>query len=241
MQQSEADNQEDTPLQTKCFPRINICCTGDLQKIQLFQDTLSEKMSADTLKRSDVESALAAFGKRKHRNAQCYETHWAEMQPVTEAKWEALLDHKQNPCPRTCDALRAARNMAQQRARRCANDYWLNLCNKIQSAANTGNAGGMYDGIKTATGPTATKTAPLMSKAGEVITDLGKQLELWVEHYLELHASKNVVSVTALNALPNLTVMEELNVLPTEEELAESAKPLIAYLVGRPLGKTASP
>ncbi|CAE1324416.1 unnamed protein product [Acanthosepion pharaonis] len=45
----------------------------------------------------------------------------------------------------------------------------------------------MYAGIKTATGLTPIKTAPLKSKAGEVITDRGKQLEPWVEHYLELH------------------------------------------------------
>jgi hypothetical protein len=38
----------------------------------------------------------------------------------------------------------------------------------------------MYDSIKTATGPNATKTAPLMSKTGEVVTDQGKQLEGWV-------------------------------------------------------------
>jgi hypothetical protein len=75
----------------------------------------------------------------------------------------------------------------------------------------------MYDGIKTVTGPPATKTAPLMSKTGEVITDQGKQLERWVEHYLELYATKNVVSVATLNALPNLTVMEELHVLLLEK------------------------
>jgi hypothetical protein len=41
-----------------------------------------------------------------------------------------------------------------------------------------------------------------MSKAGEVITYQDKQLERWVELYLELYAIKNVVSVAALNALP---------------------------------------
>ena len=61
-----------------------------------------------------------------------------------------------------------------------------------------------------------------MSKTGEVIKNQGKQLERWVEHYLELYTTKNVVSVAALNALPSLTVMEELDVLPTEEELSKA-------------------
>ena len=64
-----------------------------------------------------------------------------------------MLAHKQNPCSSTRDALRAARNKVQKTTCRCANDYWLNL----------------YSRIKTATGPT--KTAPLKSKTGEVITD----------------------------------------------------------------------
>jgi hypothetical protein len=81
---------------TKCLPRINICCTGEPQKIQLFKDTFSEKMSADNPNRSDVDnswgllrdtiymytSALSAFGKREHHNTDWYyEAHWAEMQP----------------------------------------------------------------------------------------------------------------------------------------------------------------
>jgi hypothetical protein len=96
----------------------------------------------------------------------------------------------------------------------------------------------MYDGIKTATGSTATKTAPLMSKTGVVITDKGKQLERLVERNMELYATKNVVSVASLNAPPNFTVMEELDVLPTKEV---SAKPLTAYLWRRPLGMAATP
>ena len=67
----------------------------------------------------------------------------------------------------------------------------------------------MFIGIKTAIGPATTKTAPLKSKTGEAITDQGKQLERWVEHYLELYATQNVVTADALEALPSLTVIEE--------------------------------
>ena len=52
-----------------------------------------------------------------------------------------------------------------------------------------------------------------------IITDQDKQLERWVEHYLELYSTQNVVTDTALNAIPNLPVMVELDTLPTEDEL----------------------
>ena len=78
----------------------------------------------------------------------------------------------------------------------------------------------MYEGIKTATGSTSVKTAPLKSKTGEVITDQSMQLQRRVEHYLELYSTQNIVTDTALNALPGLPVIEELDNTPTLEELS---------------------
>ena len=80
----------------------------------------------------------------------------------------------------------------------------------------------MYNGIKKATGPSATKTALLKTKTGGVITDQSRQLEYWVEHYLELYATQKVVSDAAPEALPYLSVMEELDTVPTAEELREA-------------------
>ncbi|GAA6107071.1 uncharacterized protein LOC118407100 [Tachysurus ichikawai] len=119
-------------------------------------------------------------------------------------------------------ALRTARKNAQQTARHCANTYWLNLCTCIQIAAENRDARGMYEGIKKATGPNTSKIIPLKSKTGEVIKDQGKQLQRWVEHYLELYATQNVVTDTALDAIPDLPVMKELDTPPTLEELRKA-------------------
>jgi len=113
---------------------------------------------------------MSTFG-RKRENADWFKAHWDEMQPVTEAKSIALLAYKQNSCHSTRNALRVAMSKAQQTACRCANMYWQNLCAKIQTAVDCGYAKVMYEGIKTATGPTSIKIAPLKVKSGEVITD----------------------------------------------------------------------
>ena len=221
---------------TKGLSRINTCYTRDKTKVQLFEDTFKAKLSSGVLQGDDNDidlkwsflrdtiytSAIASFGKRKRQNVDWFEAHWDEMQPVTETKRDAMLAHKQNPCPETLKALRAARSQAQRTARRCANAYWLDLCGKIQTAADNGNSRGMYDGIKAAVGPAVKKSAPLKNKAGEIITDQVKQLERWVEHYLELYATQNVVAANALDSLPNLTVMNELDSPPTQEELSKA-------------------
>ncbi len=213
----------------------------DADKVQLFGDTFKKKfIDVDHSSSVDIDStwtamrdaiyhsALSTFGKRKRQNADWFNAYWKDMQPAVESKRQAMLSHKNNPCPSTLAAYRAARNKTKRMARYCANnkEYWLNLCNKIQHAADTGNVKGMYEGIKVATGPTATKCSPLKSKFGVVITDQDKQLERWVEHYLELYSTQNVVSETALNATPNLPVMEELDILPTEDELGKAVERL---------------
>ena len=220
---------------TKGRPRINTSGANDPSKTQTFADTLQEKIStrsadhpsdADTtwghLRDAIYDSAMAAFGKKERSSADWFEAHWIQLQPVTEAKRKALLAYKQNPCPGTRDALRAARSKAQQTARHCANEYWQNLCGNIQAAADSGHSKGMYEGIKTATGPTCVKTAPRKAKTGEVITDQSQQLQHWVEHYLELYSTQNIVTDAALGALPNLPVMEELDEKPTLEELSKA-------------------
>lgn len=62
----------------------------------------------------------------------------------------------------------------------------------------------MYKGIKKALGPTQSKTAPLKPSSGEVITDKGKQMKRWVEHYSELHSRDNIVTTSALDTIEPL-------------------------------------
>jgi hypothetical protein len=80
----------------------------------------------------------------------------------------------------------------------------------------------MYEGIKKATGPTPSKTAPLKSKTGEFITDQEEQMKRWTEHYLELYATRNIVTDNALNVIQDLPVMTKLDSPPTMEELSKA-------------------
>ena len=143
------------------------------------------------------------------------------MTPIIEAKRAAVAEYKRTPSERNLQILRIARSKAQQTARCCANEYWTELNENIQSATITGNFRGMYDGIKKALGPTLNKTAPLRSSIGRVITDRG-HLERWVEHYSDIYSRENIVSPSALDAVECLPSMEELDTEPTLEELSKA-------------------
>ena len=219
---------------TKGRPRINACQAADLIKAQELLGALRMSLGKASGVATDAnsrwcqvrsalyQSGLEVLGRKEQRNEDWFEANWQEMEPLVEAKRKARLAQADNPCPASRDALRAGRSKCQQTARRCANDYWLQLSRRIQSAADKGNTGSMYAGIKEATGPSDTKSVPLKTKTGESITDQRQQMARWVEHYLELYATQNVVTEAALNAIEELPVLDELDAEPTEEELSKA-------------------
>ena len=75
-------------------------------------------------------------------------------------------------------------------ARRCADAYWTELTDRIQTAADSGNIRAMYEGINIATGKLTKKTAPLKSKTRNVITEKKERMDSWVEHYLDLYSKR---------------------------------------------------
>ena len=171
---------------------------------------------------STYKSAMDTFGKKERRNPDWFESGIALLEPAIAAKRTAMLDYKREPTEKTLAAHRKARNDAQRTARQCANGYWLNLCQSIQLSSDSGNIGAMYEGIKKAFGPSIVKVAPLRSVSGAILTDRGKQMERWAEHYQELYARENTVTDTAVENTITLPVMEELDVPPSIEELRKA-------------------
>ena len=232
-------------------PRINISKTAYPEKNQEFNEQLEETLNTahrnaernaedswNSLRNAIYSTAVLTYGKKERKNTDWFEASITEMEPVIDAKRSALISYKRDPSQRNLQALRAARSKAQQTARRCANDYWLQLSDNIQQASDSGNIRGMYEGIKQATGKPTKKTAPLKSKTGEVITDRDKQMGRWVEHYLELYARENSVTQEALDAIEELPVLEELDSEPTMEELS---KAIDALACGRAPGEDSIP
>ena len=232
-------------------PRINISKTAYPEKNQEFNEQLEETLdtahrnaernaedSWNSLRNAIYSTAVLTYGKKERKNTDWFEASITEMEPVIDAKRSAFISYKRDPSQRNLQALRAARSKAQQTARRCANDYWLQLSDNIQLASDSGNIRGMYEDIKQASGKPTKKTAPLKSKTGEVITDRDKQMGRWVEHYLELYARENSVTQEALDTIEELPVLEELDSEPTMEKLS---KAIDALACGRAPGADSIP
>ena len=218
-------------------PRIDTTKMQHTEKLKEFTKSFEDALSTEHphatatetwnhLRESIQTSALATFGRKTSQSCDWFDAKSTELTPIIEEKRAALAEYKRSPSEKTLQALRTARSKVQRTARRCANEYWQELSNDIQTAAETGNIRAMYEGIKKALGPTQSKTAPLKSRNGEVITDKGKQMERWVEHYSELYSRENRVATLALHAIEPLPIMEELDAEPTLEELSKAVDSL---------------
>ncbi|XP_048583704.1 uncharacterized protein LOC125563054 [Nematostella vectensis] len=214
--------------------RINAAATTIPQKVLTFQELLESKLeNYQELRTEDhwrhvkdvtYEAAMLAFGKSDRRSEDWFGANIAHLQPLIEAKRLALQNFKLNPTSQSLEALREARRHAKEECKKCANNYWSNLCARIQSAADTGNVKGMFDGIKRAIGPTQIKLAPLKSSSGEIITEKSKLLECWVEHYSDLYGTASFISPSAINHIERLPTLSELDEMPTKVELREAIK-----------------
>lgn len=140
--------------------------------------------------------------------------------PLLEEKRKIHIEHDRNSSESTKQKLLAAKSNLQRLTRKCANQYWEKLCSEIQQASDMGNIRKMYEKIRVAIGPTAKKLVPLRSATGEQLTDKKKQIERWVERYSNLYSKERHVDGQLREIIPQLPEMTELDIPPTEEELA---------------------
>ncbi|XP_047486851.1 uncharacterized protein LOC125037704 [Penaeus chinensis] len=213
-------------------PRLNTANMQDPVLVSQFTNLFEKEYSIiesdqaekrwQSLKSAMHSCALATFGRKKTKSSDWFETKSKILNPVIVKKRQMQCEYNKHPSRENLYKLRQARNEAKQMVRRCANDYWMELSQHIENASATGNIRAMYEGIKTATGPTQIKSAPLKSSSGELIVDKGKQLDRWKEHYSVLYSRQSTVSESALAAMEQLSVLHELDEMPTISELSKA-------------------
>ncbi|XP_059049895.1 uncharacterized protein LOC131844918 [Achroia grisella] len=165
-----------------------------------------------------TESAGEVFGYQKTKSHDWFAENVEHLQPLLDSKRNAALRHRLNPSTDTDKALRATKAALQRSARYYANLYWSELGRTIQTCADRGDIGGVYEGVKRALGPIKKKSAPLKDANGFIITDNQKQLERWVEHYTGLYSRPVYLQPEAVLSMPKMDVWTELDDPPSLED-----------------------
>ena len=109
--------------------------------IQQFNNTLKKKLEStlteksalrkwDKLRNTIYSTALDTFGKKTSKTCDWFDSKATVMMPAIEDKRSAHLQYINLPYSKNLQALEDARKKVQQTARRCANEFWVELSQK---------------------------------------------------------------------------------------------------------------
>ena len=79
---------------------------------------------------------------------------------------------------------------------------------------------------KAVIGQVKRKIAPLKDLEGNLLTDKSQQLKRWIEHYDALYGREPDIDAQVIDNLPILTCLDELDSIPTVNELLEAIREL---------------
>ena len=126
-------------------PGINTCGTSDPVKAQSFADSLQEKLTAQPATRmpngltSMMPCTTQPWLHSARKNARMLTASRFAGKKCSQSRrpsgkqcWLTGRTLSLTLSPSACNALQAARIKAKQTANCCANEYWQNLCAKIQ-------------------------------------------------------------------------------------------------------------
>lgn len=233
------------PRKSKGHPRLNVAVLADTDARCKLADAVNDALNSaslpddpaviaddldsvwDSIHSSLLQAAKSAVGTTSRKNPDWFDESAAVLGPLLDAKNRAHDAHLSNPRSRT---LRRnwinLRSEAQRTLRKVQNEWWVKKAREIQAFADTNNSYGFYSAVKSIYGPTSRSVTPVRSADGASLIKEKKQvLNRWAEHFQELLNRVNPTDPSALDELPTLPPILELDIPPTlpEVRLAVSA------------------
>ncbi|PFX19481.1 LINE-1 retrotransposable element ORF2 protein [Stylophora pistillata] len=106
-------------------------------------------------------------------------------------------------------------------------DWYSRQADTIQGYADIKDIKNFYTAIKAVYGPTISSSPPLLSADGKtLISDKGKILERWAEHFHSVLNRPSNINEEAIDRLPQVPINNTLTDPPTEAEVAKAIKRL---------------
>ena len=178
----------------------------------------------ENLKSAILKTSEEARGHTKKKNKDCFDENNKEIQDLLSKKRAAHQDHLAQPtCHVKKATFRRACSILQRKLRELQNDWWDCLAMETQLWADVRDYRGFYEALKAVYGPTHQIQSPLRSSDGQdLLTDNTSILARWSEHFQTLFSANRTVQETAIDRVPQLPPIEELDEPPTLVELTEA-------------------
>ncbi|KAI8484505.1 hypothetical protein Bbelb_377760 [Branchiostoma belcheri] len=182
-------------------------------------ETLWAQLKTVVLKSSEE---VLGFSGRKSKD--WFDDNDKEIQQLLAKKRAAHQAHLAQPsCPAKKAAFRSTCSKLQRSLRTMQNNWWTQLAETTQLCADIGDYRGFYEALKAVYGPTHQVVAPLRSTDGQTLfTDKASILNRWTEHFQTLFSANRTVANSALQRVPRQPIKEDLDLVPTLEEVIKA-------------------
>ena len=173
-------------------------------------------------------TCLEALGTTQKKNPDWFNENAEEILPLLEKKNSALTAHLASPSSLLLHRKwKEARSVTQRRLREIQNEWWINKAREIQRHADENRTYDFYNAIKGIYGPTRRTITPLLSADGSsLLKDKQQILARWAEHFRLLLNQLNPTDLSALDELPTLPPVPDLDVIPSRQEVEAAVKTL---------------
>ncbi|XP_051627116.1 uncharacterized protein LOC127462510 [Manacus candei] len=187
------------------------------------------------IKNSILQSSEESLGFSLKKNKDWFGENNQEIQDLLRKKRTTHQAHLALP---SCHARKTAFCLAcsklQQKLRDIQNKWWIDLAEKTQLCADTGDHKGFYEALKTAYGPKYQVQSPLLSADGQtLLTDKTSILNRWSEHFQTLFRTDRVVQDSAIQSITQQPVKYELDTTPS---FGETLKAIQQVKIGKAVG-----
>ena len=103
--------------------------------------------------------------------------------------------------------------------------WWDQKAEEVQQYADTNNYKAFFSSLKAVYGPSKLCTTPLLTADGTtLLKDKASIADRWREHFANLLNRPSTVSNAALDVIPQRPIQDELNQLPTIDEVKKAIK-----------------
>ena len=175
------------------------------------------------LKKQVGEAALETLGTMKRHHQDWFDDNNDEIENLLKEKYTA---HRIWLTDKTCstkhDRFKQARSKLQRSLREMKDSWWRKKAEEIQRYADTKNTKMFYSSIKNVYGPKQSSTAPIRNLEGELLTDKEAIDKRFSEHFEQLLNRPSAIDTDVINEIPVRVVNNQLDDLPTEQEVTKA-------------------
>jgi len=187
---------------------------------------LAEAASSDwdSLKTIVHTAAFQVLGPATRNHQDWFDDNDVEIQTLLEEKRQLHRAHQSDPSAESKKDAYLNKRGEVQRKLRVMQDTWLsNKADEIQGYAEKRDMKRFYDSLKSVYGPPTSGSSPMLSADGStLLTNKNEIVERWAEHFDNVLNRPSSINDEAIQRLPQVAINTDLDIPPSEEEVAKA-------------------